>query len=549
MYIYLSYFTINSYFFCCLSFLICPPNTNTRTDVVCEKKNIFTKVLSTNNVMPHEHVYNLKMPTFYFCKDHAHKHISHPTLDCVIQMVKCCPKAVYVKDYEKCFSVTTTASNSGFVSKVSEAKKFKYGRFNNDIALQPDSHCPDNRSNPIHLPNATKSLEYIIFDPTIWREQSYNHFMSFIRAIISSPHVAAERYKRFESSNFAISNIKKYKSGKESIIRTAVTGFETQGIYQTSTISCMLPYYSVMIPQKLYDLLKEAHYDLDLVLTKRDPSLLQTCMYVNAVIRNPNPEDDVIKISDQQAKGFNQDQDGDKNPCYPLLKVINGYDATQSYKYKVAKMELAAAFRKKTTLVASPRYLLSETSLLIIERFRHELGTAGTEKSQIFFNKTHMHGIRFMNEASAGYLSEEYDHFQKTLIEYNKNKPLEYITTDDILLKTSTKLSSIITSEAKGNKDLLDMLLNNISSEESLANRKKEMIDLCNKYIVSSQDLSRNGRKQFTALYAAQDLVAFNGNIYINKVFFANYTQFASTGMFLFNEASLELCVQDLFDL
>lgn len=487
------------------------------SDVVCPLKKTFTQVLSSKNVMLHEHVYNLKMPTFYFCKKHSHKHKSHPNIDCVIQVIRCCPKAIYVKDYDECFSVTTTITRS-------EAKPRKISR-----TLQAND----------------KSTEYIIFDPSIWREQSYNHFMSFIRAVISSPHVAGERYKRFESSNFSIPNIKKYKSGKESIIRTAVTGFETHGIYQTSTISCLIPYYAVMLPQKLYDLLKEAHYDLDLVLTKRDPSLLQTCMYVNAVIRNPNPDEDVNKISDQQAKGFNQDQDGDKNPCYPLLKRINGYDAKHSFKYKVAKMEMAAAFRQKATLVSSPRYLLSETSLLIIERFRDELKTAGTVNSQIFFNKTQHRGIKFMNEASAGYLRDEYDDFQKTLIEFNRNKSLDYITIDDILLKT-TKLSSVITSEAKGNKDLLDMLLNNISSEESLANRKKEMIDLCNKYIVSSQDLSRNGRKQFTSLYAAQDLVAFNNNIYINKIHYANYSKFATAGMFLFNEASLELFTEDL---
>lgn len=464
--------------------------------------------------MPHEHVYNVKLPIFYFCDQHSHRHKTYPNIQCVIQTNRCCSKAISVKDYSECFVVTVTCCK---------------------ISSTNDSSSKTNN----------KQKEFIIFDPTIWREQSYNHFMSFIRAIISSPDVVTERYKRYEGSNFEISNIKKYKSGKESIIRTAVTGFETQGLYQTSTISCLIPYYAVVLPQKLYDILDADGFELDLVLVKRDPSILPMCMYVCAAIRNSDPDIDVIIISDQQSKGFNQDQDGDKNAVYFLKSKLNGYDATKSYKYKIAKMEMAAAFRVKQTLIAAPRYLLSETSLLIIERFKSELMNVGGD----FYRKTIEHGPRFMTEAGAGYYQDEYDEFQQLLIHYNRTKPLTFVTIDDILLKNSTRLSSIITSKAKGNRDLLDMLLANISSEKKLSDCKKDMIDLCNKYIVSSQDLSRNGRKQFTALYAAQDLVAFNGNIFINKVFYADYRYFASTVMFLFNEASLELFLSDLIDL
>lgn len=528
---------------------ICKIYFSSHIDVYCSKKADLNKVLSSTNIMAHEHIYNLKTPTFFFCKEHAHKHKTYPAIDCVIQTIRCCSKAIHVKEYDECFSVTTTTLPST-TNKKNTAKKRKQNHVgnSNSRSIRYNLNSSSGTGDFVSLQNPIKSAEYIIFDPSIWREQSYNHFMSFIRAVVASPNVAAERYKRYESSNFSISNIKKYKSGKESIIRTAVTGFETKGLYQTSTISCLIPYYTVVLPQKLYDILDKANYDLDLVLTKRDPSLLQTCMYVNAVIRNTNPTDEVIKISDQQSKGFNQDQDGDKNAIYPKLRVINGYDATQSYKYKISKMELAAAFRSKATLITLPRYLLSETSLLLIERHQKELSQVTNENSRVFFTRTHPHGIRFMNEASAGYLRDEYDDFQKTLIELNKTKQMEFVTIDDILLKT-TKLSSIITSQAKGNKDLLDMLLMNISSNTTLSNCKKSMIDLCNKYIVSSQDLSRNGRKQFTALYAAQDLISFNGNIYINKIFYANYMKFASVGLFLFNEASLELFLEDLINL
>lgn len=462
-------------------------------------RTVFTKSLPFDDIILHEHVYNIKSPVFYFCKEHKHKHKTNPNVDCIIQTIRCCSKAISIRDYTKCFIVTVANS----------------------------------------VPSK-KPSEYVIFDPSIWKDQSTNHFMSFIRAVISTPSSALERYKRFESSNFAISNIKKYKSGKESIIRTAVTGFQTKGLYQTATISCIIPYYTIIMPQQLYDMLKADNYDLDLVCVKRDPSILPTCMYVCQVERNPDPTISVLITSDQQSKGRNQDQDGDKNAVNLLRRTVNDYDASNSYKYLLAKMEMAAAFRTKLTLLSTPRYIFSETTLLILERYRDEL----IERSP-FYARTYKYGPKFMNDACAGYLQDEHDEFQGLLIEICQRNDSKYVTTDDILLKTS-RLPSIIQSKAKGNKDLLDMLLANISTTRTLNDCKKDMIDLCNKYITSSQDLSRNGRKQFTALYAAHDLVSFMGHIYMNKVPYADYTSFASVGTLLFSEASLKLFVDDL---
>lgn len=436
-----------------------------------------------------------------------HYHKSHPTLKCIIQEFKCCDDAVSVKDFDECFTITTLNARNGQINA------------------------------------AKKQHEYIIFDPSIWREQSYNHFMSLVRAVILSPSDVPERYKRFESSNFTISNIKPYISGKESIIRTMVTGFETFGIYQTSTISCTIPYYAVVLPTKMYDMLEADGFDLDLVIVKRDPSILQTCMYVCSVQRHA---DQVTMISDQQSKGMNQDQDGDRNAQYLIRKRHNGYDCTKSFDYKIAKMEMANAFRVKRTLIGTPRYILSETSMLKIKRFANDFMHLD------FFRKTYTDGVRFMNEAAAGYLCEEYDEFQEALRLHALNETPTYITVDDILLNTD-RLPSIVTSGAKGNMDLINLLLSNLSNDESLTgkvktltDKKKDMLELCNKYITSSQDLSRNGRKQFAALYAAHDLVSLFQYIFINKQVYADYSRFASAGTFLFNKATLELFVRDL---
>lgn len=483
----------------------------------------FARTIVSNTAQVYQHIYNTKSPSFYFCFKHVHYHKKYPNIECKIQTFKCCQSAVLMKDFDECFVVTVLGP------AISGRKPTNSNGINN---------------NDIGGYELSKAKEYLIFDPRIWREQSYNHFMSFIRAVITTPSAILERYKRYESSNFSISKLKKYKSGKDSIIRRSITGYETNGIYQTSTISCLIPYYSVVLPQKIYDLLKAENYDLDLVMVKRDPSILPTCMYVCSVIRNPDPKIICTTISDQQSKGFNQDQDGDRNAEYFLCRKINGYDSTKSYDYKVAKMEMAQAFRCKRTLIGTPRYLLSETSLLKIERFPDDFLNIE------FYKKTYQRGKKFMNEASAGYLSDEYDEFQQALIEHNLNEKSEYITANDILLNTN-KLSSIVKSGSKGTPELLNMLLNNIDSSKSLTlnDRKKEMLTLCNKYITSSQDLSRNGRKQFAALYAAHDLVSLFSNIYINKCCYASYDGFASAGTLLFNESSLELFLLDLLSL
>ncbi|ATY70205.1 lef-9 [Tomelloso virus] len=365
--------------------------------------------------------------------------------------------------------------------------------------------------------------------------------MSFIRAVIISPDDVSERYKRFALSNFTISNIRQYISGKESIIRTAITGFETSGVYQTSTISCTIPYYVVVLPQKIYDSLAEEGYDLDLTLVKRDPSIWQMCMYVCSIQRNDDPKCLITTISDQQSKGMKQDQDGDKNALYFILKRQNGYDSTKSFNYKISKMEMAGAFRNKRTLIGGPRYILSETSMLKIARNAEDFMHLD------FFRKTYKYGIKFMNEASAGYLCDEYDEFQEAMRLHALTETPTYITIDDILLKND-RLPTIVSSGAKGNLDLIDLLLKSISSVDgpSLTNKKTEMLNLCNKYITSSQELSRNGRKQFAALFAAHDLVCLFHNIYINKVCYADYMNFASAGTFLFNNASLTLFVNEL---
>lgn len=361
----------------------------------------FTRPRLQRGAMLTEHIYNTKMPIFYFCRVHAHYHKSHPNVVCHIQTFMCCLSAVSVREYTSSFvitinNITKSGENVECQQQQHQQQHHEHqqqqqehqqqsqkhrrkrtqtrcsstpGRKRRTRSVSDSSLRSDNGRIGAKMPN---TQEYIIFDPSIWRDQSFNHFISFVRSVITAPFSARMRYARFENSNFTISNIKKYKSGKESVSRTTVTGFETKGIYQTSTISCTIPYYKVMIPVSLYKLLEEQHYDLDLVCVKRDPSIKPTCMYVCRAEINPNPEASTIVIPDALTIGLNQDQDGDKNAIYLLPTRHENYDRRSSYQYNLAKFELTDAYRRMITLIAQPRYFISETNLLHLQRRRDE---------------------------------------------------------------------------------------------------------------------------------------------------------------------------------
>nr|WOJ45404.1 lef-9-like protein [Apis mellifera nudivirus] len=154
-----------------------------------------------------------------------------------------------------------------------------------------------------------------------------------------------------------------------------------------------------------------------------------------------------------------------------------------------------------------------------------------------------------MIDAGCGYLRDEYVAFLERLIDINKRPRHTYITANDLLLKTD-RLPSIIQSGAKGTHEHLKILLNRIADNRTTLHEcENDMIALVNKYVSSSQELSRNGRNQFASLYASTDLIIFNGKVYHNKIFLADYTLFGSIGAFMWSAASLQLFVEDLFSL
>lgn len=150
-----------------------------------------------------------------------------------------------------------------------------------------------------------------------------------------------------------------------------------------------------------------------------------------------------------------------------------------------------------------------------------------------------------MIDAGCGYLRSEYEDFCRLLVEINSRTERFCVTLDDLTRDTNV-ISSIVESGAKGHEETMRALFENLRSDRTLCDQKAAMIDQMNRYITSSQNLRSTGRNQFISLYAAHDLTAMMGCVYVNKRFYADYKPFASVGTLMFNEGSLDEFLQDL---
>lgn len=318
------------------------------TSVICSTHKRFNRSFDADlpanrKIFIKEHIYDIASVAFWVCEPHAHRHHEQPNKLCRLQSYKCCDSAIELQKYPSSFIIT------------------------------------------VYTEHLRKNVPYTIYDTRIWREQSRNHFNSFVKAVIAKPSVSHTRYERFENlSNFTISDVKKYISGKESAARTIITGFETRGLYQTATISCSLKHYEIMIPQSLWDNMLLGRFDTSYFIIKRDPSFKSTCLYVVYGHRNPDPLSNTIIISDFLSKPLHQDVDGDKNCIYlfPLVSKL-GYHTENSYGLALAKIEMGNALGTMLTLTATPRYQLSETNILLLYKYREWL-KSGKPRHRVF---------------------------------------------------------------------------------------------------------------------------------------------------------------------
>lgn len=466
---------------------------------VCPYCKCFTKRITNTQLLKH-HLYKIDRQLFFLCTNHVHTHMNS-TVPCYVQTYSCCENAINIKDYKSSF----------FVNALCESKKKRKINHN-----------------------------FIFYTPKIWTDQSTNQFISCLTSIINNDYKQnLKNYTNFTESTFHIVDISKYKSGGKSAARLNITGFLTKGFYQTAIISCLLTEDVVLIPSRLFDLIKD-HYYTEYVVIKRDPSFSGKCAFIVIGIRNPDETCEVFILNARIIIPMVQDQDGDKNGLYLLKrKITPPYDRSSSFPFWLSVQEMKRALDTKLTTIAEPRYNFSEHDMVLFEREQKNL------QKNYFFKRTFPRKIQFMNEAACSYLREEYKEFQNLLIEENRKPKRNIITIYDILQKTN-KLQQILDSGAKKNDRSLIVLKENLESTVSLVEKIPELILQINRYIDSSKKLQSDGHSQFVLLYAIQDLNSFLGLLFLNKKLLCDFKTFTNIYSYIFTEAALELCIQDL---
>ena len=447
------------------------------------------------------HLFDARKPAFYFCSAHAHRHQRVPDIECTIQKEACCSAAVALLDYPKSFTLHEVDENG------------KLGR------------------------------PMVIYSPLVWRDLSTNCALTMFRTAIlpKTSYPLVERYKKFKDANFKIPQMKKFCSGKESVVKTKIIGYPTEGTYQTGGIACDLDEKTILCPQKLWNKLQHENFDTDMVAVKRDPAINQTCLFICSMKENPDPTVDIIMTSDGIAKGMNQDQDGDRLANYILTSKESGWFKKNNYDYMAAKLEMKAAQKSRLTMDGQPRYHVSPSNLVLMatrpELFAHDE----------FFQRVAGKKPKFIDEAGCAYLVKPFRKFRKLALNLNRADSHLPYSVDDLLDNNYQDLEKIIASGAKGNKTSIQTVMDGCKTDTSLGDKFPDMVNQMNRYILSGQDLSKTGRKQFVMLYCLLDVLLGPTNfLFFNNVPVADYNRFGGCGALNFNQSSLELFLDDL---
>lgn len=153
-----------------------------------------------------------------------------------------------------------------------------------------------------------------------------------------------------------------------------------------------------------------------------------------------------------------------------------------------------------------------------------------------------------MIDAGCGYLYTEYSDFCRKLQHLNRTANTYCVTVSDLLRETPL-ISSIVDSGAKGYTESMNLFFDKLSDGSvRLPNSHLDLaIEQMNRYISSGQQVRNDGRERFILIYSESELKISFGTVFLNTKPYADVKPLFSTFAFMFNEASLNECINDLF--
>lgn len=393
---------------------------------------------------------------------------------------------------------------------------------------------------------------FMIYKPKLWSHTARNNFYMFLKAVLYNDN-SLEKYKTFLASplfygNRMYPNFTSIKSGKISIQRRQITGaMSLHNIYQTATIGQDLMFNEIFIPPKIWSLIVDDYY-LDLVVMKRDPCLDDVCMLVMKPRQGNN---DTIKISGEITKVLNQDQDGDKNNIPLRKKFIGLYDTSTSYNELMTRLELEKAHKTLRTPLNKSKIEFSEYTKLVLYDLKHGIEFNGLIHHP-FIKYIRKYNHEQLMHIALGYEFEMFYDFYKHYIEANKQQSVNLFTIKDlekVFTSNKHRLKDIVDSKSKGSLEHIEtfkkMFLVGYTDKE----HKAKGIEHFNTCVSAGQKLGDAGRRLFSVMFSAENLISVGPALYINTRLIASLVNSTSILYFLFEEGTLFAFWDDIFDI
>ncbi|KAJ8670163.1 hypothetical protein QAD02_001422 [Eretmocerus hayati] len=478
----------------------------------------------------------------FFCNAHTHVHegpyaagresaMLPPSWICRLHNEICCSNATRLSDMTTSFVLThvtpkeessypyTTHETTTTTIRTNASRKRKFITINkNRCEVLDPTYDPDTKRKRFSdkFYESKFNIKYFITVPMhLHHEQSSNYLSSLLKSavLLEKLETVKNRYKRYISGGFLIPNVSRYKSGKDSVFRTDVTGFKTTALYQTSILSEELGVDEIVLPQNTYDEWQKTH-DLRYVVIKRDPSITSRCAFVVRVKRNEDPSASVILLSALLAVLLNQDNDGDKNGVYAaLLFLPKGWCTKYVTSYVLSMLKLSRAHRDRETFTGMPRHAFSEHDRVFMYRHRDSL----KEKNPEFFGKYYdAYGPEGLCELGCSYMKSEFDAFRAALSELVK-KHRYHIGIKDVLDTSRGGLFDVFRASESKNELVLKKFDDNLRKKLTLDDNSKDWTDTLNNYVLSEKRLKKQGRNVFINFYCGQDLIVLNDDLMHNK--------------------------------
>lgn len=376
-------------------------------------------------------------------------------------------------------------------------------------------------------------------------KKNFNRITSFLRLanenflndFKSQKDVEKEKiyYEKTRNEEINGGQIKNLQSSKESLVRKKILGPSGRGYRLIVTINGLLKPGEVCLSELIWETQKLVS---PFVVLNRDPSISTRCLYAVLVKTRPNDFNTTLQVGHVEPLGLNLDQDGDQAQIYTL----ESESEIPNYSEQCAALELRALswqYGKRHDCVYNPRYNFSVYHNTLVEKFKKWF----ILNNPIFHKLVNTYPFSTTKEIldilmhlGCSVFREEIDNFLESLIFFigvYKEPACSFFD----LLTEKGDLKNLLNNSSKTTQPHIQKYLeDNISDNENFFT---ECVDSFNKFVRSSNDLSKTGTKSYNILFSTASLQLRNDNCYNGERIYIKNFYSGLTAPFFYNTVTL----------